>query len=115
MDNSLSTATWIKSSHSGDNGGDCVEVAAGYAVEPWIKSSYSGPNGGDCVEVAPGHAVGPWVKSRHSGSNGGDCVEVAAAIDVIAVRDSKDTSGPILSLTPSAFAGLLTYAKNTAV
>ncbi|XIE79361.1 DUF397 domain-containing protein [Streptomyces sp. SBR177] len=25
----LDTATWIKSSHSGDNGGNCVEVASG--------------------------------------------------------------------------------------
>lgn len=26
----LSAATWIKSSYSGNNGGDCVEVAPGF-------------------------------------------------------------------------------------
>jgi hypothetical protein len=26
----LDAATWIKSSHSGDNGGDCVEAAPGF-------------------------------------------------------------------------------------
>jgi hypothetical protein len=26
----LDVATWIKSSYSGDNGGDCVEVALGF-------------------------------------------------------------------------------------
>ncbi|MFD3353576.1 DUF397 domain-containing protein [Streptomyces fradiae] len=42
---------WFKSSYSGDQGGDCVEVA-------FVKSSYSGPQGGDCVEVAAcAHAV----------------------------------------------------------
>ncbi|MFF3005735.1 DUF397 domain-containing protein [Kitasatospora sp. NPDC057940] len=37
--------TWRKSSYSGSNGGDCVEVALA-----WRKSSYSG----SCIEVAPG-------------------------------------------------------------
>ncbi|MFB6982214.1 DUF397 domain-containing protein [Streptomyces scopuliridis] len=37
--------TWFRSSYSGPEGGDCVEVA-------WFKSSYSGSDGGDCVEVA---------------------------------------------------------------
>ncbi|MER7846493.1 DUF397 domain-containing protein [Kitasatospora sp. NPDC096077] len=36
---------WFKSSHSGNEGGACVEVA-------WRKSSYSGNEGGECVEVA---------------------------------------------------------------
>lgn len=38
---------WRKSSFSGSNGGNCVEVA-------WRRSSFSGSNGGDCVEVASG-------------------------------------------------------------
>jgi len=37
---------WRKSSGSGSNGGQCVEVTL------WCKSSRSGDNGGDCVEVA---------------------------------------------------------------
>jgi Domain of unknown function (DUF397) len=36
---------WRKSSRSGSNGGECVEVTA------WRKSSRSGSNGGQCVEV----------------------------------------------------------------
>jgi hypothetical protein len=38
-------AEFRKSSFSGGNGGDCVELA-------WRKSSFSGSNGGDCVEIA---------------------------------------------------------------
>jgi hypothetical protein len=43
MSADLSTARWIKSSYSGNNG-TCVELA-------WIKSSYS-TNNGECVELA---------------------------------------------------------------
>ena len=35
-----------------------------------------------------------WRKSSHSGNNG--CVEVAFIQDQVAVRDSKDPSGPVL-------------------
>ncbi len=66
----------------------------------WRKSSYSGSNGGNCVEVAE-----LWRKSSYSASNGGDCVEVAAAPPAaIAVRDSKDPGGPKLIFTPAAWA-----------
>ena len=66
----------------------------------WRKSSYSGSNGGDCVEVAE-----VWRKSSYSGSNGGDCVEVARALPAaVAVRDSKDPGGPKLIFTPQAWA-----------
>ena len=58
----------------------------------WRKSSYSGANGGNCVEVAE-----VWRKSSHSGSNGGNCVEVARTPPAaVAVRDSKDPDGPKL-------------------
>lgn len=43
----LTGAIWRKSSQSGSNGGQCVEVAA------WRKSRHSSSNGGNCVEVAP--------------------------------------------------------------
>jgi hypothetical protein len=66
----------------------------------WRKSSYSGGNGGDCVEVAE-----VWRKSSHSASNGGNCVEVAAALPAaVAVRDSKDPDGPKLIFIPEAWA-----------
>jgi hypothetical protein len=62
---------WRKSSYSGTNGRNCVEVAH------WRKSSFSGSNGGACVEVAQ------------------------SLPSVVAVRDSKDPDGPRLAFTPS--------------
>lgn len=40
-------------------------------------------------------------KSSHSGTNGGNCVEVARNLPgMVAVRDSKDRTGPVLAFTP---------------
>lgn len=73
----------------------------------WRKSSYSGGNGGQCVEVA---AV--WRKSSYSASNGGQCVEVAHHLPaVVAVRDSKDPDGPHLAVTPAAWAAFVDRVK----
>jgi hypothetical protein len=47
-----------------------------------------------------------WQKSSRSGSGG--CVEVAFVGENVAVRDSKDQSGPVLFFTPfewDAFVG----------
>lgn len=45
-----------------------------------------------------------WRKSTRSGSTGGDCVEIAANLpDVVAVRDSKDPAGPVLTVSHAAF------------
>jgi hypothetical protein len=42
-----------------------------------------------------------WRKSSYSGSNGGGCVEVADNLPgVVAVRDSKDPGGPVLTFAP---------------
>ncbi|GAB3814675.1 DUF397 domain-containing protein [Micromonospora zhanjiangensis] len=49
-----------------------------------------------------------WRKSTRSGDNGGDCVEVADNLTgVVAVRDSKDPTGPVLTFTPTAWAGFV--------
>jgi hypothetical protein len=49
-----------------------------------------------------------WRKSTRSGSNGGECVEVARNLPgVVAVRDSKDPSGPALVFIPTAWAAFL--------
>jgi hypothetical protein len=69
----ISHVTWRKTSYSGGNGGNCVEVGV------WRKASYSGGNGGGCVEVA------------------------SAAKAAVAVRDSKDPNGPKLAFVPSAW------------
>ncbi|MGN5630795.1 DUF397 domain-containing protein, partial [Streptomyces sp. AC154] len=51
----------------------------------WFKSSYSGSEGGECLEVAY-----DWRKSSYSSDEGGECVEVAAHPRAIHVRDSKN-------------------------
>ncbi|MFC9704041.1 DUF397 domain-containing protein [Streptomyces sp. NPDC056943] len=45
-----------------------------------------------------------WRKSSYSGNTGGDCVEVAGLAPHIAVRDSKNPTGPHVRATPAAFA-----------
>ena len=45
-----------------------------------------------------------WFKSSYSGSDGDDCVEVAPSPTTIHVRDSKNTYGPRLALSPTAWA-----------
>jgi hypothetical protein len=43
-----------------------------------------------------------WRKSSFSGGSGGNCVEVATNLPgMVAVRDSKDPAGPVLTLTPA--------------
>lgn len=59
----------------------------------WFKSSYSG-NGGQCVEVA---------------------TNLAASRGVVPVRDSKAPDGPHMSLSPTAFAGLVQFARQAAI
>jgi hypothetical protein len=51
-----------------------------------------------------------WRKSSFSGGTGGgndSCVEVALTDDTAAVRDSKNASGPILTLPVTALSALL--------
>ncbi|WP_318202042.1 DUF397 domain-containing protein [Streptomyces sp. SCL15-4] len=51
----------------------------------WFKSTYSGSEGGQCLEVAL-----TWHKSSYSSSEGGQCLEVAVSPDSVHVRDSKE-------------------------
>ncbi|GGZ20927.1 hypothetical protein GCM10010387_12400 [Streptomyces inusitatus] len=58
-----------------------------------------------------------WIKSSYS-NNGGDCLEVAvdlSATGTVPVRDSKRPTGPILTLSPAAFAGLVAFARGSVV
>ncbi|MBT2541971.1 DUF397 domain-containing protein [Streptomyces sp. ISL-44] len=49
-----------------------------------------------------------WRKSSYSGENGA-CVEIAEAPShVVKVRDSKDTSSPVLDFTGPAWLGFIT-------
>ncbi|MFH8465880.1 DUF397 domain-containing protein [Streptomyces sp. NPDC017991] len=74
----------------------------------WFKSSYSGSQGDDCVEVALS-----WRKSSHSSGSQGDCVEVAACPDTVHVRDSKARRGPQLTVAPGTWTRFLAYATKS--
>ncbi|GAA2219386.1 DUF397 domain-containing protein [Micromonospora olivasterospora] len=55
-----------------------------------------------------------WKKSTRSGTSGGDCVEVADNLrDVVAVRDSKDPAGPVLTFAPQTWRSFLEFAKQS--
>lgn len=54
-----------------------------------------------------------WRKSMRSGSNGGSCVEVADNLPgIVAVRDSKDRPGPMLTFTSAEWAAFVTAVKS---
>ncbi|WP_411083097.1 DUF397 domain-containing protein [Streptomyces sp. cmx-18-6] len=55
----------------------------------WVKSSYSG-NGGTCVEWAPRTAI---------------------ATGIVPVRDSKNPTGPVLSVPATAFSAFVTGVR----
>jgi hypothetical protein len=50
-----------------------------------------------------------WRKSSYSGDQGGECVEIAETPATIAVRDSKNPAGPILTLEPAVFSRFLSW------
>lgn len=52
-----------------------------------------------------------WRKASHSDETGGACVELAQLPGTIAIRDSKAPGSGHLTLTPHAFADLLTHLK----
>ncbi|GAA4196662.1 hypothetical protein GCM10022252_44350 [Streptosporangium oxazolinicum] len=57
---------------------------------------------------SPDLLMADWRKSSLSGT-GNDCVEVATNLPgLVAVRDSKDPSGPVLTFTPKSWNNFLT-------
>ncbi|MEU6115351.1 DUF397 domain-containing protein [Streptomyces sp. NPDC047117] len=53
-----------------------------------------------------------WRKSSYSTNEGGECVEVAElSTALVVVRDSKDPDGPVLTVTPGAFAEFVSYLR----
>jgi hypothetical protein len=87
----VTVTAWRKSSFSSSYNG-CVEVGS------YRKSSYSAS--GECLEA------GNWRSS--SACESGACAEVSSCCCGIAVRDTMDREGPVLTFgtgTWSAFTG----------
>jgi hypothetical protein len=53
-----------------------------------------------------------WRKSSYSSNGGGNCVEVCTAEASVAVRDSKDVTGPALTFTPQAWDTFVTGIRH---
>jgi Domain of unknown function (DUF397) len=54
-----------------------------------------------------------WRKSSYSSGTGGNCVEVARNLPgAVAVRDSKNPSGPALTFTPAAWRAFVGGLRN---
>jgi Domain of unknown function (DUF397) len=88
-----------------------VNSGIDWAGVRFVKSSYSGDDGGNCVEV--GWAGVRFVKSSYSSDDGGQCVEVATGAGVVGIRDSKlGAAGPVLALSPAAFTAFLHELKD---
>jgi hypothetical protein len=99
--------TWRKSSFSGNQGGNCVEVG-------WRKSTYSGGDTGACVEVADALCVcdSPWRKPSHSGASGGNCIEVAEGRRSVLVRDTQNRDLGHLGFPATEWASFLREVKS---
>ncbi|NES13364.1 MULTISPECIES: DUF397 domain-containing protein [Micromonospora] len=53
-----------------------------------------------------------WRTSTRSSTNGGNCVEVADNLPgVVAVRDSKDRDGAVLTFSPAAWRAFVHLAR----
>ena len=66
----------------------------------------------DAPEFDPSRAV--WRTSRFS-NNGGACVEVADNLSgIVAIRDSKNSNGPVLLLTPAQWREFITGLRANA-
>lgn len=53
-----------------------------------------------------------WRKSSRSNGTGGACVELACAPGVRAIRDSKNSTGPVLMFTQEAAQGFLAGVRS---
>ncbi|MEV6567166.1 DUF397 domain-containing protein [Streptomyces kronopolitis] len=85
----LTTATWRKSTHSNQDGGQCIEVSDDFLITAtWRKSSYSNQDGGNCVEVADNFPA------------------------LVPVRDSKNPQGPALTFEATAWRSFVTAVKH---
>lgn len=76
----------------------------------WRKSSYSGGDSGECLEVSEAYAT--WRKSTYSGGSSGDCLEVNDACTAhVPVRDSKNPHGPAVLFAATAWTSFISALK----
>ncbi|MEV4376634.1 DUF397 domain-containing protein [Streptosporangium sp. NPDC049644] len=62
--------------------------------------------------ISPDLSTADFRKSSLSGS-GNDCVEVATNLpSIVAIRDSKDPSSPVLTFSPATWNNFLTGIRN---
>jgi Domain of unknown function (DUF397) len=52
-----------------------------------------------------------WRKASYSANGSGECVEAGTTGNVVAVRDSKDPSGPVLMMAPDAWRAFTARVK----
>ncbi|WP_415948116.1 DUF397 domain-containing protein [Streptomyces sp. KLOTTS4A1] len=85
----------------------CIPDAS--VVPGWRKSSYSGGESGDCLEVSEARLAPAWRKSSYSGGDSDACLEVNDAHPGtrIPVRDSKNPTGPAIPFTSTAWTAFL--------
>ena len=81
IDGTVQGIDWYKSSYSGSQGGECVEVGR------WRKSTYSNGQGGECIEVRDG------------------------VPGLVPVRDSKDPEGPALRFSTAGWEAFVADVK----
>ncbi|MCC3653717.1 DUF397 domain-containing protein [Streptomyces sp. S07_1.15] len=53
-----------------------------------------------------------WHKSSYSNGSGGECVEVATARTSMLVRDSKNTTGPVLAVPRGEWAAFVSAVRH---
>jgi len=61
--------------------------------------------------MTPDLSAAVWRKSTKSGNNGG-CVEVAFVDQIVAIRDSKDPTGPVLAFEAGSWAAFVAEIRN---
>lgn len=62
----------------------------------------------------PDLSTAHWFKSSRSANNG-DCIECAYLVTQVAVRDSKDPSGPTLIFAPAQWSAFLAATITSAL
>ncbi|WP_405724831.1 DUF397 domain-containing protein [Streptomyces sp. NBC_01537] len=57
--------------------------------------------------LTPPVPPGAWFKSSYSGAGTSECLETAVLPDLVAVRDSKDAAGPVLTFSRGSWSAFV--------